>query len=53
MYWLLIFPKSVVLDNVIFSGDPVEIDTLVVGMAATEVSITLQSYVDNWQASEK
>jgi hypothetical protein len=36
MYWLFIFPESVVLDNVNFSGDPVKIGTKVIGMAAIE-----------------
>jgi hypothetical protein len=52
-YWLLIFPESIVFDNVIFSGDPVEIDTNVVGMATTEEGMALQSCVVYWQVSEK
>jgi hypothetical protein len=52
-YWLLIFPESIVLENVIFSGDPVEIDTHVIGMATTLEGMNLQNCVVYWQVSEK
>jgi hypothetical protein len=32
LYWLLIFPETVVLDNATFSGDPINIDPGLVGM---------------------
>jgi hypothetical protein len=52
-YWLLVFPESVVLDNVLFSGDPTEIEVHVVGLSTTEESIPLQSCMVYWQVSMK
>jgi hypothetical protein len=31
-YWLLIFPEKCILDNVIFSGNPINIESSLVGM---------------------
>jgi hypothetical protein len=31
-YWLLVFKEDVVLDNVIFSGDPVDVEKTSIGL---------------------
>jgi hypothetical protein len=48
-----VFPESIVLDNVIFSGDPLEIERHVVGMQITEEKRHFLGAVVFWQVSEK
>jgi hypothetical protein len=42
-YWLLVFPENIVLDNVIFSGDPIGIESTVVGLEAAHTELQFRS----------
>jgi hypothetical protein len=52
-YWLLVFPESVALDNAIFSGDPVYIDSKKVGLNMLDDGVDFKTCIVNWRVADK
>jgi hypothetical protein len=52
-YWLLVFPETIVLDNIIFLGDPAQIEQGVVKMQTTEEKKDFCGAIVFWQVGEK
>jgi hypothetical protein len=48
-YWLLVFPETVTLDNVIFSGDPVNIESGSIGLKEDIDGVTYRTSIVFWK----
>jgi hypothetical protein len=52
-YWLLVFPMTVTLDNVIFSGDPVNIESSSIGLKEDIDGVTFGTSIVFWKIAQR
>jgi hypothetical protein len=51
-YWMLVFPKSVTLDNAVFSGDPVNIEAERVGLKLDQDGVDFNTCIVFWKVAD-
>jgi hypothetical protein len=52
-YWLLVFPETVTLDNVIFSGNPVNIESGSIGLKEEIDGLTFGTSIVFWKIAQR
>jgi hypothetical protein len=52
-YWLLVFPEGTFLDNVILSGDQINVKKKVIGVVNVIDGIEYRCITSNWRVSDK